>query len=288
MSDRQVVTLSASSLDRMQLCLRQYKFSSVDGWTPKVTGERIDMGSYMHLMLEKYYQARIDGKDRDVFEIIAEAHPEFVGDSFLEPGKLDEVERLFIEYVGFWGSSDGWIPLYAEQPFTKVLFEDEKWVFVIQGKIDLVCKTPYHELLIVDHKLVGRNNPPPILSNQNMAYSWAFNTPNVMINRVGTQGSLKTKEKLTRVLRSYPAPLIEEWEDNILYWVKYLIFSIEHNHFPPNFTSCDKYSGCFYRDVCSQIPKAREWKLGQKFQKRKKFELYKPEASSAPGVKETK
>ena len=94
-----------------------------------------------------------------------------------------------------------------------------------------------------------------------------------MINGIGDQKTLKVKERMTRILHSYTKAHIEEWELETISWIKQMIIYAKNNHFPGNNTSCDKYSGCSFRDVCDAAPVARQFKLENLF-KKKTHELY--------------
>ena len=60
---------------------------------------------------------------------------------------------------------------------------------------------------------------------------------------------------------------------NPIYWLKKYIFDGEMNFYPPNYTSCDKYSGCIYEEVCRNTGEARAYKLTQLFIERPKWDV---------------
>ena len=142
-----------------------------------------------------------------------------------------------------------------------------------QGKIDLTIAISNAHLIPIDHKSSSRRGKPEYLSNQFQGYCWLLGVNNIIINKIGFQKTLKDNEKFERHTLSYPPELIEEWRQNAIYWLKKYISDGERNFYPPNFTSCDKYSGCIYEEVCRKTEEVREYKLSQLFQERPKWDV---------------
>jgi hypothetical protein len=94
-----------------------------------------------------------------------------------------------------------------------------------------------------------------------MGYCWALNMNQVIINRVGFQKTVSAQDRFQRIFLSYERELIKEWVQQAVYWGHILAGYIDKDYFPPNFTSCDKYAGCIFQQVCGTIPQVRDFKL---------------------------
>jgi len=216
--------------------------------------------------------------------------------------KAEECVKQFRDYV-VYTALDTWVPIAVEEPFSKLMYQrpdvscpmHEKWLesckdckrtegltILYKGKTDLIVKVTNVPgiVIIVDHKTGSRNQDPTGLSNQFMGYAWAFQditpdrVPRVIINKIGFQKTLPPKDRFRRYTKSYQRDVLEEWRSNTVYWVHQLLSYMDHNTFPANFTSCDKYGGCVFRDVCYSIPSARERKLKIEFKVREKTDIF--------------
>jgi len=94
-----------------------------------------------------------------------------------------------------------------------------------------------------------------------------MDTRNIFVNRIGFQKTLAPSVRFQRIPLSYPTPRITEWRYWAVYWIKLYQFYLENGIWPPNFTSCDKYGGCIYQNVCEAIPDAREDRIAVLFRK---------------------
>ena len=58
---------------------------------------------------------------------------------------------------------------------------------------------------------------------------------------------------------------LEEWMQDLGYWIKQIEECVREEHFPMNTESCSKYAGCQYRQVCSKSKAVRELELETAF-----------------------
>jgi hypothetical protein len=59
---------------------------------------------------------------------------------------------------------------------------------------------------------------------------------------------------------------IQEWLIDLDYWLTQANWWAKNEFYPHNDTSCHKYNGCEYRDICSKSPQVRDRFLGTTFQ----------------------
>lgn len=267
------IALDSTILNTLVSCGRKLKMEFIDNWRPAEKAEALEKGDLLHQMFAHYYRGKKEGRTLQDFShatLIAEAIA--VGRTAAIPMSLsmatvDEDIRQFRENVLHW-QRDGWKVMEVEQSFSRVLFERpdtperEGLRILYEGIIDLIVEHPSpHGIYIVDHKSASRKSNPTKLSNQFMGYCWALDMHQVIINRVGFQKTLGAEERFQRLFVSYERELLREWVQQAVYWAHMLISYIDHKYFPPNFTSCDKYGGCIFQQVCCTIPQVRDFKL---------------------------
>jgi len=266
MSDKRIIRIDAHTLNTVQSCAREAKFSLKDLLVPMVKAEHLEMGILGHYFLAGFYQARKDGlkgKAR-VDKAIEEGRLKSFELS-LEPDKRIEVEKEFFNYCLHVGE-DIWEPMEVEAYFAKPLYEDDELMILAEGIIDLVGKNIKDDRPeVIDHKLVWRKSEPFMLSNQFFMYSWATEYQNIVINQFGMQKTLPPNEKFRRLPYSYTQAMIDEWIEWAIYWAKLWVWYQDNGVYPPNYTSCDKFSGCQFRDLCSTTKDTRDWKASVKF-----------------------
>lgn len=266
-----IIKIDSQRLTAIMSCFRQANYSYILNKRGFETSVPIQNGDVTHKMLEMYYRNKILGmpfKDNvdasiAIGEFHAVTHAQISGDQILI---LTEYFKQYCEYY----KNETWIPKEVEAYFAFDLYEDSDVRIIYEGKIDLIVEQPgVPGLIVVDHKTTSRRSIPSKLSNQFMGYCVATGNNNMMVNEYGLQASYKNpKDRLHRHLYSYSQSLLDEWRHIAVDYVLRFDQAIQDDHFPPNFTSCDKYSGCIFRDVCGSIPEAREFKLATEYKTR--------------------
>lgn len=301
-----IISLDMTAMNHLQSCARKMNLSQEQHLQPLKKGEALEKGDLMHKMLAPYYWGRLkhpkehhlmlrraDGASvaHPFARLIGLPHSELVKEcvalgreaSFdldIMPTEREETIRQFVEYaIHFAG--DGWIPIEIEQTFSKILHIEpdvldggghivkEGLTIVIEGVVDLYCDAPHWGKITVDHKTTSRRENPSSLSNQFKCYSWALGCRTVIVNRIGFQKTLSAGERFQRIPINYATPIIDEWRYWSVYWTKLYQFYLENGVWPPNFTSCDKYSGCIYKPICEAIPEARDARVAVLFRRGK-------------------
>lgn len=285
------IALDSQILNTVQACARKVNFEFIQNWRPTEKAEALEKGDLMHRMLAHYYRAKLEGRtdiNVAIEEAVELAHVASINMD-LNESTIDENIMQFKAYCLYY-QNDGWKPLEVERPFSKVLYRREDEVvwrvgdvvateqtpnavktvlseglqILYEGVIDLIADTP-HGIFVTDHKTASRRSTPSKLSNQFMGYCWATESFNFIVNRIGFQKTLAASERFQRPFLSYNKQILDEWAQNAIYWTKMLVHYIDTGFFPPNFTSCDKYSGCIFQKVCESIPEVREFKLVSNF-----------------------
>ena len=63
-------------------------------------------------------------------------------------------------------------------------------------------------------------------------------------------------------------PILDEWFEDMGYWLQWMELCAELGRWPQNDKACDMYGGCQFREVCQRNPSGREFVLRAKFAQR--------------------
>ena len=276
---KQIIVIDASQLNTLQSCDMMMRYQYLLNLRPAQKAEALEKGSLGHVILEAYYRAKrlksLGKMSLSLAEIVDKSCQ--VGAIVAPTLQMDMAVSMNIisncrDYMLYY-NSDGWEPLFIEMGFSKVIYEDEDFVFVYEGKVDLVTEVAGSNMpdAIVDHKFTSRSKNPHPLNNQFIGYCWALDKRTVVKNEIGFQTSYGPKDRFKRFVISYNLANIEEWQQNTIGWIKRFILSYHMNQYLMNFTSCDKWSGCQFTELCYCTPDAREWKMETKYVKGEKW-----------------
>lgn len=267
---QKIISFDSQILNSIQACPQKTFYNFVRGLQPMHKAAPLERGSLIHDMLEVYYSL--------IGQCINQKNPiwaEMGAVGFTErPTTRAEAAQFAIE-VGRWRLSlielpisdgtemlrhfkeyqekyfnENWRPLAVERVGSIVLYEDENYKFIYNFKIDLIINDGSN-ILWVDHKTASRHSEPSSMSNQFIGYAYGLSIPYGIINRIGLQKTIG-KERFQRIYMNYAKDRIDEWKQNTIESAFFLAQCMEHQHWPMNLTSCDKYSGCIYEAVCSQ------------------------------------
>lgn len=270
---KRIVHLTGSHLNEYQKCPTSYNHSMIENLRMLTTPSYFSRGSFMHKVLEHYYRGKLlkkEGNDKyknlDHGQIISlaieDARYYAVKESIDSPTVNEVLERLELYFKKYY--SDGWEPLFVEQPFSKVLFEDERLLILYEGQIDLIVRNMSGSIIPVDHKGQSRKSTPIPFANQFTGYSWVTGSERFIVNQIGFQSSIKEPDKLFRREELYiPFEKQEEWVEDSVRWVRRMLESKDTNYWSKNRTSCDKYGRCAYLPICESVKADRDLIIAQ-------------------------
>lgn len=264
------IILDATVLSTLMSCARltelrfNYHYQSVGGKSVS-----LEMGSIVHAYLENYYLQIINRMKRSeahgfgMAAAMAYASSEEVTNCSDEDKALafDTCELYYTHYA-----NDSWTPLEVETVKGEVLYEDDEIRIMWKAKFDLLIDNG-NGIFSVDHKTMKQRRDTITLNNQFTGQCILTKQRNVIVNKVGFQKSLKPSDRFTRVMLSYSADRLLEWQEQILpYWAKMLLMYAESGYYPPNYTHCEnKYGFCAFKDVCEANRNMRAEILGRDF-----------------------
>lgn len=254
------VIVDSQFVEAISTCEQKYEYDFIYHYQHSITPRKLEMGSFVHDLFDIYYTNFEDGHDEAIRLMNLQV------ESLIHRYALNGVD---VETVV--SSANGSLEFFKHQPIkvksvetpiTRLLHEEEGLRIAYVSKIDLVIDGPNFENMPVDHKTEhGRRYEPNPMQNQFIGYAWATNSPRIMINKVGFQTSLKDIEKYRRSILFYTDSQKEEWRVNTVGFVKKML-EIQNGRRPlMNRSSCDKFNGCKYLDICKSSPENRKSQL---------------------------
>lgn len=281
--DKRIITVSANSLN-LSACMRKYDYSKLRRRETFEKAPSIDKGDLVHQVLAHYYKAKMSQKElglshTKMVELAIERGRQAAVTLDLDIDSSEECIRTCQQYLTHY-AGDPWVPVAVEAPFSIVLFEDDDIRIVFEGRVDLIVENPLQNnmKIVVDHKTGSRNTTPSGLSNQFMGYCVAFGVTMSVLNKIGFQKTLPPAKKFVRHVLPYPKKVLDEWVEWTVWRARFIDACTQEGTFPPDFTKCDEYSGCQYKEVCTSPPDSRDDKLARFFRVREKFDVLTTES----------
>lgn len=286
--------IDATVLNSIELCGQLTQYNHRLNLRLPNPDEIMENGSFIHDLLQLHYLLMRDGsrKYNQIIEEVADYGRKSRQQYALAPEAADFCVNNYISYAGFY-AQDGWNPLEIEATFSKVFYENEEMVIVATGVIDLITEVKDRFTFtnaVVDHKSYYRWKQPIQLNNQLMMYSWATEIRRVIFNKVGFQASYTGKnldKRYRRVQFLFTQNNIDVWERHSIYWAKEGIKYENSGFWPRNYTSCDKFRGCRYVDLCNSNEDIVEFKMKAQFIKGKPWDPSKKEENKKLPVNAT-
>ena len=245
----------------------------------------LSKGTFMHDLLYIYYKCRINGYSRDRAEKTAirlfwwnrykindtPRNKKIARCPVFDPNDHVLLKSKFLTYTN-WYQNDGWRPIKAEIGFSKVLYESRDYLFIYEGRIDLLVEFA-RDLMWVDHKTQGRKEDLVHERNQFLGYGFATGQTLGIINYLGWQTSLPINECFRRTPVSLSQSLIDEWKEMTIQWYFEILRWEANGIYLKNRHSCSgRYGNCSFIDLCKQTSKNRiETLIQRDFEVRKKW-----------------
>jgi len=262
--------------------MTKYLYDKLVEAAPPTKPAFLEKGDLMHIMLAEYYREKMKPVEERLkhLEMIEKAI--MLGRQRVVTMDLDVIESedivisTFRDYCLYW-QNDNYLPVAVEQAMVIPIYErpdsdeGEGLRVLFQLIVDIIFENQQGHRIWTDHKTRSRNDNNPIaLSNQFMAYAHLSGTNRSMRNNVGFQTSLPPEKKFTRDFFPYPKAVLEHWVGWTVYRAQFIDACIKEDHFPPDFTKCGDFGGCWFADVCMQSPVDRERFLNDNFIQKKR------------------
>ena len=269
-----VVSLDSQWFNGIQNCPAKLNYQLIQHLQPTVKAAPLERGDLLHVIMDAYYKGRMNNIKHEMNLKQAIEHGRLHTATLdLPTEEIESVIKFTTESLNYH-KDDGWVPVAVEQPFSYLLYSSPTLDIISTGVIDLIVDIKGVGLTVVDHKSSSRASTPSPLSNQFMNYCYGTNTVRALVNQIGFQKTVPAEQKYRRVVLSYSQGILDEWKKDTIFWIKFALNLINNDYFPKNLTSCDKYGGCIFQQICLTLPEAREWKIGVNFVKGEPWDPY--------------
>ena len=250
----------------------------------------IESGAWQEVFNEAFTSgilAKSDRTKRDIIDFCLRAGQVMASKMQIDTETSDNVMFQFNAYCEFY-SNDPWTTLAVEEVGSKILFENESLKIIYSGKIDRLVQQG-NIIAPMDHKSSERRGDVSSMSNQFIGYCFLLNVNHIIIDKIGFQKTLKPAERFQRFILHIDQGRIDEWQANSVNTLLihlmtsvgsesdaleyYKMLRLKMMAPMMNLTSCDKYSGCIYRNVCESSPEGRSWIKERDFIVREKWDV---------------
>lgn len=222
----------------------------------------MDMGTIFHGLLERYYQGiinseSINSSQRFAISELKKDNKKHLG---FDKDIIEFLIQRFTQYATYYLLAGDFIPRRVEQGFSKIIFENEHFLFVLEGRIDFIGITKENnpQQIIVDHKTQEKYKflYPKSIQFRNYAFATGFNLG--CINYIGLQ---KTVEEHTfrRDAFSFSSSYLAWWKQELIKIYCKVAHTILANQFltsdAMNYATCQNNGWgyiCQFAPICEE------------------------------------
>jgi len=247
---KKTLVLNSHSLSYYQKCPSLFKFTNIRKITPREEKRPFERGTVISRMMEEYYRAKRSNEltKSKIFSIVQE----ILYNSSLEEEDKNLIEMRFFNYWKFY-QNENWIVIAVEKEaaFSKVLYEDDDYLFIYEGTPDLVAEISPRERrrFCCDHKHQSRKTDIYVFNNQVLGYCWGTNCNLFTYNIFSVIESGKPSDWFRRPTNSFNPAIIQNWVDTTIRWYFKIVNDTE---FLPSLNCESKYGVCSYHKICEQ------------------------------------
>ena len=296
---------NSTSLGLLKTCGRLYQYTVIEGWQSRDESIHLRFGIEYHTALQDYAVARTQGlahedSIREAVRLLHGRVHDWCPDRNTRAGKYKNRETivgLVIDYLDHFGDGDpaetvvlddgtpavelsfrfelDWGPRNAPEELVGAVGYEQPQPYLLCGHLDRVVNFNDH-LYVMDRKTsistIGTyyfNQWSP--SNQMSLYTLAgkimLNSPIKGVIIDAAQVLLEKPNAFQRGFTYRTDDQLDEWLVDLRHWLHNAETYATNGYWPQNDTSCDKFGGCKFREVCSKAPQVRESYLRSTFDK---------------------
>ena len=260
-----IITLDSSQIKQFLICPEswnlkyQQQLRKSGYWTKKYA----DAGTIFHYLLDRYYTFKSFEKEKDPIKCANNAVKLLKIHGLENELGISDEDRAFIRerftQYSFNYMNDpmrvlgSGTKLGVETGFSVVIYEDAHYIFVLEGKIDLLADLG-GIICFVDHKTRARSDLNLYgLKIQFLCYSLATGFRYGMYNYIGMAAKYDPKKTFERKLHYIPEWRVKEFKEYIIENVYRHLANKQHYTMPRNLNSCsgpDEKRPCEYCMLC--------------------------------------
>jgi len=256
---------NAHSIEAYITCPRLYEYTVVLGYRSPQASVHLDFGGSYADALEIYHSSEGDHEQalRQAVVYARVASRNWQHEDNLKTRWT--LIRTLVWYLDHF-AKDMKTAVFDGEPAVEARFTLELTdTDFLVGTLDRVVEDSNGRYYILDQKTTGSTLSPHYFRQftPNMqvdAYTWAGNViypepiKGVVIDAAQIAVGFTEFQRAT-ILRTKGQ--LQEWYDNTVHWIKQAKRDAERGFFPMNTSSCSKYGGCPFRQICSLSPEFR-------------------------------
>lgn len=278
-----------TSIGLFKTCPRKYYYSIVQGYQPRIMAPPLAFGIHLHTLLQTWHKLVDSGTDRHTAFLRIARLAGLLGET-IPPGDntrtKETLVRTIVWYLDqFWDDKTISIKLPSGQPaveyhFKLPLMEYLGHEVLLCGHLDRMVRWQGKAYVMdykttkyaLDHRFIAQFKP----STQMPLYVTACHiiaetlqdlppASGVIID--GIQLGVNFS-RFNRTVVEFSLEEINEYIESLKHWIKLAMEAGRCQNFPPNEESCQKYSGCHFREICAKPPARRQAFLEGNYVKR--------------------
>lgn len=293
----------STSIGYLKQCPRLYQYTMIEGWRPKDEVIHLRFGIEYHQALHDYELCRATGIPHDdavhdtvralMTRCVDYPNPPEDAKPSIRFKTKEALVRLVTWYLEDYRDGDPAVTviLADRKPAMEVSFrfeldwgpgQDEEWAqghksvqpYLLCGHLDRIVDFGGARW-VMDRKTTTttlgsyyfeRYDLDGQMTLYTLASQVVLGQPVRGVIIDGAQ-ILDTEARFVRGMTYRTADQLDEWVQDLKFWFAQAENFANFNHWPMNVTSCDKFGGCRFREVCAKSPHAREPFLNSKFVK---------------------
>lgn len=284
----------ATTLESAQMCLRLYQYQFVEHWEPKYKSTDLIFGGHYAKGIERYHKFRAAGDShnaavekvidlalRDTWETRTMSDGRVIGVPWQSNHATKTRETLIRSLIWYLDEVIEHDPMKTvilsngnaavELSFKLVIDDDNLYC----GHLDRVVDYG-GQIMIADNKTTGSTVGPYYFKQYDLSFQMSgYAFAGKMIYQQPVKGIVIDAAQIAVGFSRFERGVtfrtdaqIEEWYSDMLSLINAIKNANRTGYYPRNTSSCTKYGGCAFADVCSRDPALRPIILKSEFVKR--------------------
>lgn len=266
----------STSLNELRTCPRKYYYSMILARVPTATSPHLTFGLYIHEALETYDKHK--AKDLSHNECVREAvRKALIISKGWESDEPTKTRYTLIRSIVWY------LEQFKDDPLQTVILENGEPAVELSFRIEIGedSATSNEPFLLCGHidRLVHYQGKTAVVDRKttkstiSSLYLKQFDM-SAQFSQYALAGQVFVQEparyiivdciqttqefnRFHRHLSNRPPERLEEFLENTMNWIHLAELFARNDTWPMNESSCDKFGGCPYRDVCSMSPSTR-------------------------------
>jgi hypothetical protein len=295
---------NSTCLGLLKTCPRLYQYTIIEGWGSRDESLHLRFGIEYHTALQDYAISRAGGTAhedalRETIRLLHDRVWDWNPDRSSRAGKYKNRETLVALVIDY-------LDHFREDPAETFILEDGSPAVELPFKFELDwgpqaelnnespigTPTAHEPYLLCGHldAVVNFNDHLYVMDRKTSLYTLGTNyfsqwSPSNQMTLYTLAGKIMLNQPIKGVIIDAAQVLLEkpnafqrgftyrtddqldEWLVDLRHWLHNAETYAANNYWPQNDTSCDKFGGCKFREVCSKSPQVRETYLKASFDK---------------------